>query len=296
MMVDEAAPSADDSDIQQFTFDDFAAQPEYVAINRDFVARTLDGRLHHFVLDVACGTGLVTGMIAERLRGLPARIFGVDPNPASVALARAALTRADEPSVEFVLSDGAGLGRYVPPQSVDAAYFCNAIHEIQGDEPKRSVLEAIAGALRPGGQLFINSAFTAEWMTEDGGKPYAMWKLQAFKLLDHIRDKTAVRFDTLSIDDYSGLLRSAGLQVRSVQKYRVDLTEQAMRAIAGYHGWISGMFQDMEGTEEVSMVAKHQALIDALAGLTADYRRRFGETARMIFPRNWVEFVAQKPA
>src|SRR5437660_8948036 len=72
----------------QFTFEAFAAHPFYTAINRSLVQQTLapfvtrlpDATLT--IVDMACGTGAVTRLIAEELarRGRQARILAVDPS------------------------------------------------------------------------------------------------------------------------------------------------------------------------------------------------------------------------
>ena len=72
----------------QFTFEAFASYPFYTAINRSLVQQALaplvtrppDATLT--IVDMACGTGAVTRLIAEELarRGHQARILAVDPS------------------------------------------------------------------------------------------------------------------------------------------------------------------------------------------------------------------------
>ncbi len=69
----------------QFTFEAFAAHPFYTAINRSLVQQALaplvtrppDATLT--LVDMACGTGVITRLIAEELayRGRQARIIAV---------------------------------------------------------------------------------------------------------------------------------------------------------------------------------------------------------------------------
>src|SRR2546425_5552057 len=72
----------------QFTFEAFAAHPFYTEINRSLVQQALaplvtrppDATLT--IVDMACGTGAITRLIAEELacRGRQARIIAVDPS------------------------------------------------------------------------------------------------------------------------------------------------------------------------------------------------------------------------
>ena len=72
----------------QFTFEAFAAQPFYTEINRSLVrqalaslpARPADTSLT--IVDMACGTGAVTRLIAQEMQRQrrPVRLIGVDPS------------------------------------------------------------------------------------------------------------------------------------------------------------------------------------------------------------------------
>src|SRR5437868_6053832 len=72
----------------KFTFEAFAAHPFYTEVNRALVrqalrhlsSRPLDAPLT--IVDMACGTGAVTRLIAEELAraGRQARLIGVDPS------------------------------------------------------------------------------------------------------------------------------------------------------------------------------------------------------------------------
>ena len=73
---------------RHLTFEAFAAHPFYIAINRSLVQQALaplairppDTTL--MIVDMACGTGVITRLIAEELtsRGHQARIIAVDPS------------------------------------------------------------------------------------------------------------------------------------------------------------------------------------------------------------------------
>src|SRR5438876_12082369 len=72
----------------QFTFEAFAAHPFYTEVNRALVRQALA----HFatrpvdvpltIVDMACGTGAITRLIAEEMtrQGRQAHLIGIDPS------------------------------------------------------------------------------------------------------------------------------------------------------------------------------------------------------------------------
>lgn len=49
------------------TYEPFATEPEYIAVNRDFIDDLLIGRPER-VLDLACGIGTLSSLLLERLQ------------------------------------------------------------------------------------------------------------------------------------------------------------------------------------------------------------------------------------
>src|SRR6516162_8709911 len=76
-----------------FTFEAFASHPFYTAINRSLVQQTLvplaarPPGVPLTIVDMACGTGAVTRLIAEYL-GRQGRIIAVDPSAGALRLAQ----------------------------------------------------------------------------------------------------------------------------------------------------------------------------------------------------------------
>jgi trans-aconitate 2-methyltransferase len=103
---------------------------------------SLTGNEH--VLDLGCGTGRVTGEIAERLPN--GRVVGLDRSPAMLATARDWL-RAHAPGVSLVLADGAAL----PFRRVFDAVFSGATFHWIHDHA--ALCRSIITALKPGGRL-----------------------------------------------------------------------------------------------------------------------------------------------
>lgn len=119
-----------------------AADPRQRRLWRDFLARA-PLIPHARVVEVGCGTGIITEMIAE-LPGV-AEAIGMDPCPGFVERAR---RRA--PALRFEVADGRALP--LPDGSVDGVLFATTLCHVP--EPERALAEA-RRVLRPGGYLLV---------------------------------------------------------------------------------------------------------------------------------------------
>jgi ubiquinone/menaquinone biosynthesis C-methylase UbiE len=85
----------------------------------------------HTIIDMACGTGSVTRLIAEETadhhRSQQTRIIGVDPSTEALRLAQQSLEEMGS-KADFFHGGTDNLASIV--QHVDAAFFCNAMHLI----------------------------------------------------------------------------------------------------------------------------------------------------------------------
>lgn len=102
------------------------------------------------VLEIGCGTGSLTTLLAQALPG--ASIAGLDPDPAALALAQAKdhahrVTWLQGTAVELPLS----------AQSVDRVVASLVLHHLTSAE-KQSALAEARRVLRPGGRLHV-----ADW-------------------------------------------------------------------------------------------------------------------------------------
>nr|WP_314172241.1 class I SAM-dependent methyltransferase [Streptomyces sp. DSM 40971] len=105
------------------------------------------------VLDLACGTGSITGRLLRRMPD--ARSTGVDLDPALLMIARGHF--AGDERAEFVTADltDPEWTRKLPHRSYDAVLTATALHWLRTDE--LGVLYGqIAGVLRDGG-VFMNA-------------------------------------------------------------------------------------------------------------------------------------------
>lgn len=113
-------------------------------------------------VDVGCGNGAFTEMIAERCA--PSAIEAIDPSEGQLTFAR---TRPGTGAARFHLGDAMALP--LPDQSFDAAVMALVIFFVP--EPAKGIAE-MARVVRPGGSI---SAYA--WDASRGGFPYgALWE------------------------------------------------------------------------------------------------------------------------
>ena len=100
------------------------------------------------VLDVACGTGVVARLAAERVGG--GRVVGLDLNAGMLAVARSLPSRTDPP-IEW--HEGSALGMPFPDAAFDLV-FCQLGLQFLPDRP--AALREMRRVLAPGGRLALN--------------------------------------------------------------------------------------------------------------------------------------------
>lgn len=101
-------------------------------------------------IDVGCGNGAFTALLAERAK--PSAILGVDPSPAQLDYAR---KRPDVAGARF--EEGHAMALPAPDKSVDAAVMALVIAFVP--DPAKGVAE-MARVVRPGGLV---SAYMWDW-------------------------------------------------------------------------------------------------------------------------------------
>jgi trans-aconitate methyltransferase len=120
-----------------------AAQQEWA---RELIAK-LRLRGNEAVLDVGCGDGRATALIAERLP--KGSVLGVDKSASMIALAKEQFPPVAHPNLTFRRMDAMRLDL---PRAFDVAFSTAALHWVDDHEV---VLRGVHGCLRTGGRLLF---------------------------------------------------------------------------------------------------------------------------------------------
>jgi ubiquinone/menaquinone biosynthesis C-methylase UbiE len=142
------------------------------------------------VLEIGCGTGSLTTLLADALP--TAAIIGLDPDPEALARARA---KSQTQSIDWLHGTAAKLP--LPDQSVDRVVASLVLHHLTGEEKLHALAEAHR-VLRPGGRLHI-----ADWgAPQDPVMGAAFFVLRAIDGFE--RTRTHARGEVASLIARSG--------------------------------------------------------------------------------------------
>lgn len=274
----------------KFTFEPFAAHAFYTEVNRSLVRQALipfkTRPADHLVtiVDMACGTGAITRLIAEELRrqGREARIIGVDPSAEALRLAQKSMAEIGA-RAEFVQGEAEDLPRLV--NNADAAFFCNAIHLVPD---KLAAFRLVASILAPGGVFACNSAFYTGAYVEGTERFYRLWTRRAIGWLRkehpevHVsRESKTMAMQWIDANEYIQLLREGGFQHVDAVQEEVIMTVESYHDIGQYWLFIEGALPGIP-----------LALGAAALGTTV---YQVGEELHLTdIPRNWLQLVAHK--
>jgi SAM-dependent methyltransferase len=172
------------------------------------------------VLDVGCGVGIATHMLAEML-GREARVVGID-------LSMPHLRAASSPSVNLLQADASKL--CFKDRSFDLIWSCNTINHL-GD-PVRALVDMRA-ALRPGGRIALaQSGFLPEM--------FFAWDAPLDDAVraachEYYRQRYNLTLDdTARIRGLVGLLQRAKLRVGRVRTLVVERVQPLTEADRAY--------------------------------------------------------------
>ena len=276
----------------RFTYERFAAHTFYTDINRSLVQQALAhlptraGNLTF--VDMACGTGAVTRLIAEELARqgqlARARLIGVDPSAEALRHARTGMDQMGlETHAEFIQGDAEDLPNIV--SGADAAFFCNAIHLVPD---KRAAFEQMSAILAPGGIFACNSAFYEGTYVPGTERFYRLWTRRAVGWLKNThpdahlsREAKAMAMQWLSPEQYIGLFKETGFSSVETVQTSVTISLDAWRDLGQYWLFIDGALPG------VPLAYGAEALETAVyqAGL---------ELGMTEVPRMWLQLVATK--
>jgi ubiquinone/menaquinone biosynthesis C-methylase UbiE len=235
------------------------------------------------VVDLACGTGTVSELIAERIQGsCRSRMIGVDLSSEALCEAARRLKRFTGQAVQLIQARVEELSDLVR-QQVDAIFLCNAIHYLQN---KREVLAAAYRTLRRGGRFAFNTTFF------EGSQPpetlgfYRRWMLKTLRNLKERygespgRERVEAR-QQLTPEEYRSLLGEAGFEIVSEELIPVVVPEEGWLAISGFADFASGALPGI-------------LLERAVEALRSALRQTFAELELGGIKRNWLSVVAAR--
>jgi len=233
----------------QYTFEPVTRHAFYADINRSLVRQALipftkrpSGDMLSIV-DMACGTGVITRLIAEelvrlRLRG---RMLCVDPSAEALRLAQKSMQEV-EVMAEFIQGGTDDLPSSV--QNADAAFFCNAIHLVSD---KLSAFGQMKAILAPGGIFACNSAFFDGTNIGETQRFARLWIRKAVGWLrkEHpevmlSRETKTVAMQWLKPEEYSTLLKESGFKDLEITLEKTFISLDALRDLGKYWLFIAG--------------------------------------------------------
>jgi len=277
----------------RFTFEAFASYPFYAEINHSLVRQALASFARYpataplTIVDMACGTGAVTRLIAEEMQRQHrcAHIIGVDPSGEALRRARKCMEtlEGDRVSVEFIQGDTEDLPRFV--DNANAAFFCNAIHLLPD---KLAAFRLISRILAPHGIFACNSGFYQGTYIEGTDRFYRLWTTKAVRWLRrehpdvHLsRDARAMAMQWLTAEEYVNQLKESGFKHVEAYQEIGEIPLDAWRDIGHYWLFIEGALPGVP------------LPLGAAALQTAVYQA--GEEMGIdATPRNWLQLIASK--
>ena len=276
----------------QFTFEAFAAHAFYTEINRSLVRKALASLLIHSadqartIIDMACGTGSVTRLIAEEIaahhRSQQTRIIGVDPSAEALRLAQQSLEEMRS-KADFFQGETRDLASII--KHVDAAFFCNAIHLIIN---KLDAFQQMAAILAPGGVLACNSAFYDGTNLDETFRFSRLWIRRAVGWLRKnypdvrlSREAKATARQWLSPDEYISLLNQSGFSSVDATEERIAMPLDSLIDLGHYWLFIEGALPG----------APLAIGAEALGSTVYDVAQELNMT---YLPRMWLQIVATK--
>lgn len=222
------------------------------------VVRQLSPRPGERILDLGCGTGYLTNLIAQA----GARVTGIDSSSSMVERAKAAY-----PDLDFRVLSATDMHFDEP---FDAVFSNATLHWILD---KEIAIDHIYHALRPGGRLVL----------EMGGKGNVEDIIVATRKVltrhNHFQNAAKQVWYFPSLGEYTTLLEKRGFQIKYASHF--DRPTKLQDTDSGLKDWIkmfgNAFFQDISATDESNILEEIQETIRPTSyrnhSWYADYKR-----------------------
>lgn len=284
------------------TYEPYSQDPGYIAANTSLIDSVDLGDVNR-VADLACGTGLLSGLLFGRKNTLA--ISGIDLDPVQIGIAQRTFPGpvvADLPTLRSQSAEGkgaawfqAGTAMELPFETneIDLVVMGNAIH-LMPDRP--AFLREVARILRPGGQFVFNSVFYVGTFVPGTEALFTEWMKQAVTVLGEInaerasrgeapvprvrgKGDRAFRKDWLSSEGWTDALKLAGFRVDHSADRPVPISREGLSLVGAYGGLAEVLMSGypVETASECLMRAAPRA---------------FDHLGIDEVPRNWLEMRA----
>lgn len=287
------------------TYEPYANEPEYIETNKALIDQIdLSGVSH--VADLACGTGLLSGLLLDREPKLA--ICGIDLDAEQIGIARRHFAEKGRlaGSLEDWRTDGAGRAHFQAGSAdelplrdgeVDLVTMGNAIH-LMPDKDK--FLREVARVLRPGGRFIFNSVFFVGTYPAGSETLYNEWLKQSVIVLDEMNKARIAKGEPpiprvrktkaggrafakgwLSGEGWGEKLQAAGFAVDYTGVREMLISRRGLQLVGAYGG-----------LAEVLMSGYPVDIASACLMQGAD--RAFDLMGVESVPRNWLEVKARR--
>ena len=276
----------------QFTFEPFAAHTFYRDINHSLVRQTLasfatrPANAALTIVDMACGTGAITKLIAEELahQGRQAHLIGVDPSAEALRRAQRGMEATGiGVKADFVQGKAADLHNFI--HNADAVFFCNAIHLVPD---KLAAFRQVASILAPQGFFACNSSFYEGAYVPGTERFYRQWTRRAVGWLrkEHpeirlSRDEKAMAMQWLTPEGYINLLKQSGFSDVEANQESAPISVEAWKDLGQYWLFIEGALPGVP-------------LAVGAAALEVAVYQAGEELGLTEVPRTWLQIIATK--
>jgi ubiquinone/menaquinone biosynthesis C-methylase UbiE len=266
-----------------FSFKAFSQHAFYKKVNQVLVDQAGLKR-GWTVVDVACGSGAITALILEKIRGArDAMVIGVDMSAVALKDAREKVAGARDAVVEFVQAQAEEMSASIR-RAVDAVVFCNGIHYI---ENKTQLMAEVYRTLKPGGVFAFNTGFFEGALPPETVPYYRRWMMKALRKLkreynlrpEHSKVESRRQ---LTAEEYAQLLQAQGFKIKTQEIYPGEVTEQGWIDLSRFSDFIAGALPG------VPLATASDVLVEAL-------KETFDELEMKAWPRNWLTVVAARP-
>lgn len=266
----------------EYTFKAFSEHAFYRRVNEALLNR-MGLERGWMVIDVACGSGAVTSLILEKIRGArDAMVIGLDMSATALRDAQDRVAGAYDAIVEFVQARAEEMSRIVR-RTADAVVFCNGIHYI---ENKPRLMAEVHQTLRPGGLFAFNTSFFEGALPSDTTAYYRRWMLKALRKLKKQYDLKPERVKVesrkqLTPEEYRALLEAQGFTIKTQEVMPTTITRQGWIDISRFSDFIAGALPG------VPTKVASEVLVESLL-------ETFEELGVSAWPRNWLTVVAAR--